>query len=295
MPAVNLAKTVLILLTGIIAVSLASIFTKYCDDVPAVVIAAYRVGTASCILILIAAIRGVGLQKISRTDLKLAVLGGFFLSLHFLTWFTSLKYTTVTTSVVLVTTNPIFVSLFSFLLFREKLVTEVLLGIIMTFAGSVILALTGGQLAFAGGHVFLGNILALCGAVMASCYLMVGSNLRERMDILAYTTIVYSSTAVFLLFYCLISGAGFTGYRPSSYVFMLLMALIPQLLGHSAFNWALRHLKASMVALTILGEPVLASIFAHFLFRDQINSIQMTGIILIFAGIIIAARKGAKK
>ena len=227
----------------------------------------------------------------------MGILGGFFLSLHFSFWISSLKFTSVASSVVLVTTNPIFVGLFSYILFKEKQPVELILGIILSFLGSVILVV--GDSSFQGLTAqnplfFLGDILALLGAIMASGYLMVGSKLREEMDILPYISMVYTFSASFLLIASLSLGVSFTGYKQSSYFYMVLLAIVPQLIGHTAFNWALKHLKASMVAITILGEPIGASILAYFIFRETIQSCQSVGIILIFLAIIIASRKGGK-
>jgi len=203
----------------------------------------------------------------------------------------------VASSVVLVTTNPIFVGLFSYLFFKEKQPIELIFGIILSFSGSIILAV--GDCSFQGltaqnPSSLLGDILALLGAIMASGYLMVGSKLREEMDILPYISMVYTFSASFLLITSLSLGVSFTGYTQSSYFYMVLLAIVPQLIGHTAFNWALKHLKASMVAITILGEPIGASILAYFIFGETIKPCQSVGIILIFLAIIIASRKAKK-
>jgi len=128
--------------------------------------------------------------------------------------------------------------------------------------------------------VLLGDILAFSGAIMASGYLIVGSKLREEMDVLPYISMVYTFSAIFLLITSLFLGVSFTGYKQSSYFYMVLLAIVPQLIGHTAFNWALKHLKASMVAITILGEPIGASILAYFIFKEKIQPFQSVGIIL---------------
>jgi len=289
-------KTTGILITGITAISFAAIFIRFCDDVPAIMIATYRLCIASVILLAIVRIRGRSLKGIGRKDLFLSLLGGLFLSLHFITWITSLKYTSVASSVVLVTTNPIFVGIFSWLLLRERQNIELILGIVLCFFGSVLIALgDGGSQGFTLTHRALtGDLLALAGAVMASGYLIVGSRVRERLDILTYITVVFSISAFFLLVTSMALGIPFTGYRAGSYLFMVLLAVIPQLIGHTSLNWALKHLKASMVAITILGEPIGATILAYLFFTESVGGMQLTGMTLIFAAIIIASRKGKK-
>jgi len=289
-------KTIGILITGITAISFAAIFIRFCDDVPAIMIATYRLCIASVILLAIARIRGLSLKGVSRKDLYLSFLGGLFLSLHFITWITSLKYTSVASSVVLVTTNPIFVGIFSWLLFRERQNIELILGIVLCFFGSVLIALgdSGSQGFTLTQRALTGDLLALAGAVMASGYLIVGSRVRERLDILTYITVVFSISALFLLVTSMALGIPFTGYRPDSYLFMALLAVIPQLIGHTSLNWALKHLKASMVAITILGEPIGATILAYLFFTESVGGLQLTGMTLIFAAIIIASRRGRK-
>lgn len=290
-------KTLAGISVGIVAISFASIFIKFCDDVPSIMIATYRLTISSVILLIIAKGKGIRFSVFTKKQLLMGALGGLFLSLHFSLWISSLKFTSVASSVVLVTTNPIFVGIFSYLFFKEKQPVELILGIILSFSGSIILAVGDSGLrglTVQNPSFLLGDSLALLGAIMASGYLMVGSKLREEMDVLSYTAIVYSFSAFFLLLTSISSGIPFTGYKTSSYIYMVLLAIVPQLIGHTAINWALKYLKTSMVAITILGEPIGASILAYLIFQETISSFQGIGIILIFLAIIIASRKAKK-
>ena len=290
-------KTFIGVAVGIIAISFAAIFIKFCDDVPSLMIASYRLTISSLILLIIARSRGVRISLFTKRQLLGGMLGGLFLSLHFSLWISSLKFTSVASSVVLVTTNPIFVGIFSYIFFKERQPPKLIVGTVLSFSGSIVLAVgdSGLQgLTIENPSYLLGDTLAVLGAVMASGYLMVGSQLREEMDVVSYTAIVYSFSAFFLLITSISSGIAFTGYKTSSYIFMLLLAIVPQLIGHTAINWALKHLKTSMVAITILGEPIGASILAYLIFKETITSFQGIGIILIFLAIIIASKKGKK-
>ena len=282
---------------GIVAISFASIFIRFCSDVPSIMIATYRLTLSSVILLIIAKSKGIRFSSYNKKHLLMGILGGFFLSLHFSFWISSLKFTSVASSVVLVATNPIFIGIFSYLFFKEKQPAELILGIILSFLGSIILVVgdSGLQgLTVQNPSFLLGDILAFLGAIMASGYLMVGSKLREEMDVLPYISMVYTFSASFLLISSISLQVPFTGYKPSSYFYMALLAIVPQLIGHTAINWALKHLKASMVAITILGEPIGASILAYIIFRETIKSFQSVGIILIFLAIIIASRRAKK-
>jgi drug/metabolite transporter (DMT)-like permease len=292
-----LIKTIAGVSVGIVAISFAAIFIKFCDDVPSLMIATYRLTLSSIVLLSIAKVRGIRFSSLSRRQLLLGMLGGLFLSLHFWLWISSLKFTSVASSVVLVTTNPIFVGLFSYLLFKERQPPELIVGIILSFSGSIILAIGDSGLrglSVQSPSYLLGDTLALLGAIMVSGYLMVGSHLREEMDVLSYVSIVYGFSAALLLATSLCLGISFTGYRASSYLYMALLAIVPQLIGHTAINWALKHLKTSMVAITILGEPIGASILAYIIFHETIRSFQGVGIVLIFLAIIVASGKGKK-
>ncbi len=292
-----MVKIISVLLIGIISVSYAAIFIKFCDDVPAIMIATYRLVIASLILITIFKVKGSSFKNVHKKDLIFCLIGGFFLSLHFITWITSLKYTSVASSVVLVSTNPIFVGLFSYLILKERQEIGLIIGIILSFLGSIILALGDSglnNLILVDKKALVGDLLALAGAIMVSGYLIVGSKVRKRLDILTYITLVYTSCAIYLLAISFILQIPFKGYKASSYFYMILLAVVPQLIGHTSFNWALKHLKTSMVAIAILGEPVGATILAYLVFKESIDIFQFIGIILIFIAIIIASRKGKK-
>jgi drug/metabolite transporter (DMT)-like permease len=292
-----LLKIIACVSAGIIAISFASIFIKFCDDVPSLMIATYRLTISSIILLILAKKKGVRFSSFSKKQLLMGMLGGLLLALHFSFWISSLKFTSVASSVVLVATNPIFVGMFSYFLWGEKQPIELIIGIILSFLGSVILAAGDSGLrglSIQNPSFLLGDALALLGAIMASGYLMVGSKMREKMDVVPYTALVYSFSAFFLLITSVSTGIPFTGYTSSSYVFMILLAIIPQLIGHTSINWVLRHLKTSMVAIIILGEPIGASILAYLIFQETISSFQGIGIILIFIAIIIASRKARK-
>lgn len=294
----HLVRIFACLSVGIVAISFASIFIKFCDDVPSLMIATYRLTISSIILLTIAKGRGIHFTSFSKKQLLMGALGGFFLSLHFSFWISSLKFTSVASSVVLVTTNPIFVGLFSYLFLKERQPPALILGIILSFSGSIVLAVGDSGLkglSIQNPSYLLGDVLALLGAIMVSAYLMVGSKLREEMDVLSYTSVVYTVSAFFLFVASVSWGIPFTGYKASSYLYMALLAVVPQLIGHTAINWALKHLKTSMVAITILGEPIGASILAYIIFHETIETFQGVGIVLIFLAIIISSRKGRKE
>jgi drug/metabolite transporter (DMT)-like permease len=294
----SVSKIILVMTFGIFAISSGSILIKFTTDVPAIMIATYRLIFSTIILLFILKIKGIGIAKMNKKCWFLSALSGFFLSLHFITWITSLSYTSVASSVVLVTMNPIFVGILAFFFFKERLHIFLISGILLSVLGSIVLTLGDSGLEglrITNEKALIGDILALTGALMASFYLLIGSKIREKIDLMSYITVVYGFSAIFLVVISLFLGLDFTGYKTSSYFYMLMLAVLPQLIGHTSFNWALKHLKSSMVAITTMGEPIGASVLAYFLLGESIKFTQFIGIALIFIAIILASSKGKKE
>ncbi len=290
-------KTASILLAGIIAISLGSILIRLTDDVHPIMIATYRLLFSSLILIPIFKIKKLSFAGFSKREWFLCTLSGIFLALHFITWISSLQYTSVANSVVLVTMNPVFVGIFSYLLLKEKLSMSLITGISLSIGGSIILTFckTNGNISTIPiNNPLLGNSLALTGAIMASFYIIIGSKIRVKHDLLTYITLVYSIAAIVLVLTSIFLALPFYGFKSSSYIYMLLLAILPQLVGHTSFNWALKHLKPNMVAVVTMGEPVGATILAYFIFRETLSLWQISGIFVILLAIYLSSKTSIK-
>lgn len=293
---------------GILAVSTAAIFIRYAQqDAPSLVIAAIRLSLASIILAPIAWFRHRDeLRALTRSALGLGLLSGFFLALHFATWISSLEFTSVASSVVLVSTTPLWVAILSPLFLRESPSRATMLGLLLALLGGTVVGLSeacqwdNGLMTcpplseFTRGEAFLGNFLALCGAWMGAGYLLIGRRLREKMSLIPYIFVVYGMAAVVLVIIMLGFGQSPLGYPPLVYLWLLLLALVPQLLGHSTFNWALRYLPASFVAVTLLGEPIGSTILAFIILSESPSALEIGGGLLILAGIYVASQSSAK-
>jgi drug/metabolite transporter (DMT)-like permease len=288
---------------GIIAVSTSSLFIRFAQqDAPSLVIAAVRLTFASLMLAPSALIRHKKeLFSLTRKELILALLSGLFLAIHFATWITSLEYTSIASSVVLVSTAPLWVALLSPIFIHEPLTRKVFFGMLLALLGGCIIAISDSCTWQTGlscptlalmlkGRSMLGNLLALAGALAVTGYLLIGRQLRTKMSLIPYIFVVYSMAAVVLIFIMIIAGQSPFGYPIITYFWLFLLALIPQIIGHSTYNWALRYLPATFVAVTTLGEPVGSTIMAYFIIHESPGLIKLSGAFLILTGIFITSR-----
>lgn len=297
----------LAIIFAVLATSTASIYIRFAQaEASSLVIAAWRLFIATLVLAPFALRNGrQELRQMTRRELTLALLSGFFLALHFATWISSLEFTTVASSVVLVSTTPLWVALISPFTLKERLTRAVILGMALTLVGGTVVGLsdtcdwTGTGLVcpplgtFLRGQAFLGDILALIGAITAALYLLIGRSLRSKLSLVPYIFIVYGVAAVVLIFIMLAGGFSPFGYSPTTYLWFLLLALVPQLIGHSTYNWALRYLSAAYVSITLLGEPIGSTLLAYILLGEIPTAFKIFGAILILIGIYAASKSAS--
>ncbi len=281
-----MSRLSILLLIGIIAVSTASIFIKLCDA-PVLIIATYRMVLAPLVLMPFACYQRIW-RGWGRNELGWSLLSGLFLSLHFAFWIASLKYTSVASSVVLVTTHPVFVGIGAWLFLKERIRLNLIFGIGLSVLGSGLISYGDRSLS---NEALMGDGLALLGAIAASGYLLVGRKMRKDRDLISYIFPVYSTAGLILILLALIFQKPFFGYSSSTYFFLLLLALVPQLIGHTTFNWALKYLPATVVAISVLGEPIGSTLLAYFILAEGLTIWKVIGGISIFSGILIALEK----
>jgi len=280
-----------VILGGILAVSTASIFIRFAQaQAPSLVIAALRLSFASLALAPLALTRHrAELAGLTRRELALGLLSGVFLALHFASWISSLEFTSVASSVVLVTTTPLWVALAAPLVLKESISRGVWWGMTLALAGGILVALSQDSAAAAGASPLWGNFLAVSGAWAAAGYLLIGRRLRERLSLIPYIFVVYGMAALVLLILMAAAGQTPFGYTPITYFWLIALALVPQLLGHSSFNWALGHLPASFVSITLLGEPIGSIILAFLILKESPSGLELAGGACILLGIFLAS------
>jgi len=280
---VSTTHVILVLSFGLLAISTASILIKLCPA-PALTITFYRVGIASLLYGLFSGSRRGSHEKITPRQWMLALASGGALALHFITWISSLQYTSVASSVVLVVTSPIWVALASYLFLKEKCTWGMVAGIVVTLTGSLIV---GGFDFLFSKQSLLGNSLAIAGAVFVAIYLVIGRTLRSTMGTFFYVTIVYGMAALITLIFIAFSRAPLWGFDVRTVIFLILIALLPQMIGHTSFNWALRYFSATVVAIVSLGEPIGASILAWIVLGEHLTLTQLVGGAFILLGLAI--------
>ena len=297
------------LIIAITAVSTESILIRIAQkDYPSLFIAAARLGLASLFLLpFFIRQEKTSISRLGKRDIILLVISGIFLALHFASWIKSLEFTNVLSSVVLVTTTPIWVSLLSYLLYKERLKPVFYVGLVISFLGVVIIAagdeFTRGRLLFTetirlntllSGTSLAGNLLALIGAICAAGYIVCGKKLREKLDNLSYVFLVYLCASIFLIILLVVTNPLLPMVFHPAIGWVMLIAIIPQLVGHSLINWSLGKLPASYVALSLLGEPVGSTVLAMIILGEQPTVLQVAGSFMIITGLVLAIRHEAK-
>jgi drug/metabolite transporter (DMT)-like permease len=274
---------------GVVIVSTAAILIRLAQaEIHSLVVGAWRLTLATLILTPFALVKiRSELRTLTRRQWRSVILSGLLLAVHFATWITSLAYTSVTASVALVWTSPIFVGLGSHLFLGERLTRAMVIALVVAIAGGVVIGV--GDLG-EGTHRLLGDGLAVMGAIAGAGYLLIGRRLRARLSLLGYVYPVYGTAALALMIVMLASGLPRVPQRSETWLWLTLMALGPQILGHSSLNWALRYLSATYVTLATLGEPIGSTLLAWWLLGEQPTLWAVLGGLLILSGIVVASR-----
>jgi drug/metabolite transporter (DMT)-like permease len=270
---------------GIVAVSFGAIFARLAGEAPSFAVAAWRLTLAALFLAPLTLFRRE--RTMDRRSLVWSVLSGVALAVHFVLWISSLEYTTVASSVLFMSTHPIFVGLGSILFLRERLSRVLLMGIVLAVLGGALIGF--GDFRF-GGLALRGDLLALGGGVMAAAYFLIGRRVRRTVSLAEYVATSYGTAAAVVLLLCLATRTRLVGFAPSTYGYLVLLAVVPQMIGHSTINWALKRLSASRVSVFVLGEPVAATLLAIGLFGEVPSGLNLLGAAIILLGIYLSLR-----
>ncbi len=276
---------------AIAAVSTSAILVRW-SDAPAVVLAFYRVLLTTLLVVPFVFTRYRGdFSAFEPRDLLLATLTGAALAIHFAAYFESLAWTSVAASVTLVQSQPIFVAIGAAVLLREQIGARKAFGIAVAVAGMATMSigefLTGA--AIAGARPLYGNSLAVLGAVMAAIYVLVGRSLRQRVAVVPYVLVVYTACSLTLLLVAVGQGLPLVGYGRREWILFFALAVGPGLFGHTVVNWALEHVESSVVSVSLLGEPVGATILALLLLAEIPGATTVGGGVIVLVGIYVTS------
>jgi drug/metabolite transporter (DMT)-like permease len=217
----------------------------------------------------------------------LAAVSAACLAAHFAFWITSLEHTSVASSVIIVTANPILVAIGARLLLREAASPSVMVGIGMALFGGLVITVGDWDL---GDRRLYGDFLAFLGAVAVAGYYIAGRSLRERLSLFGYIAPVYGGAAVILLVVVMVTGTAMSGFSLETYGYLALVGVLPQLVGHSSLNWSLGYLPATLVATAVMAEPVGATLLAWVVLDETPPVATVAGGALVLSGVYVALR-----
>ncbi|MEJ9228649.1 DMT family transporter [Peribacillus butanolivorans] len=275
-----------ILFFGVFALSTSAIFVKLADA-PATITAFYRLLFATIMLMPFLFINKknlIELFSLTKKQWGYGLLSGLFLAAHYVLWFESLNYTSVASSTVIVTLQPLFSIAGGFFLFKEKFSKGALMGCIIAISGSVIIAWQDFQIS---GSALFGDILAFIAAGLITAYFFVGQHARKKLSLVSYSVISYGSSALFLSFFAFSQQISFTDYSGQTWMYFIGLAFIATILGQTIFNWLLKWLSATVISMSILVETIGTCILAYFILNEVISFQQGIGIIIILLGLTL--------
>ncbi|WP_390629264.1 DMT family transporter [Bacillus litorisediminis] len=271
-----------VILIGVISVSTSAIFVKLAEA-PSGVTAFYRLLFSVLLMLPVFLLKYVGeVKHITRKDWLFSSISGVFLAFHFILWFESLNYTSVASSTVLVTLQPLFAFIGGALFFKERITAAMIASGIIAITGSVLISWGDFRIS---GIALWGDFLALIACALITFYLFFGQSVRKRVSLMTYTFIVYSVSTITLFFYILIKQEPLAPYSSLQWMYFLLLAIVPNLLGHTLFNWSIKFVSTSIISIAILFEPVGATILAYYILGEAVVLTQILGGSIVIIGI----------
>ncbi len=272
------------IIIGVISISLSAILVKLAPA-DSGVIAFYRLLFSVLIMSPIFFYKYIHeLKELTKRDWVFSSIAGVFLAFHFILWFESLNYTSVASSTVLVTLQPLFAFIGTYFFFKEKLSIKTILSGIIAIIGSFLIS--WGDFKVSGSALY-GDLLALFACALITGYLLFGQDVRKRISLITYTMVVYTSSTICLFFYVLIKGESFGPYPSKTWILFLLLAIIPNLLGHTLFNWAVKWVSTNVISVAVLFEPIGAALLAYFVFSEKLIATQIIGGMIVIGGILL--------
>ncbi|WP_240489237.1 DMT family transporter [Cohnella thermotolerans] len=274
------------LIVGMLAISFAPILVRY-SNAPVSVQGMYRMLFTVALMLPFGAKQLGSVRKISVKDWLLLGAAGFFLALHFLLWMASLSYTSIASSTIILSLEPVFVMIGAFFLFKDRLNRRGVIGMAIAFAGVV---LVGSADSGVSRSAVLGDSLSLLGTLAIVFNMLIAKRILTRVPSYLYSLIVFAVTFFCFWAYNLVCGISVTDYPPREWLVFALLAVVPTVFGHMIFNWLLQYVKPTTISMTVLAEPIGSSLLGMLLFREMIGGLQLTGGAFVILGLILYMR-----
>lgn len=271
---------------GVFALSTSAIFVKLADA-PATITAFYRMFFATVILLPFLLVNKKNrneLRLLSKNQWGLGLLSGVFLAVHYILWFESLNYTSIASSTVIVTLQPLFSMAGGFFLFKERFSKGAIMGCLVAIAGSIVIGWQDFQIS---GQALFGDILAFIAAGVITSYFFIGQHVRKNLSLVPYSVIGYGSSTLFLGVFAISQQTPFFNYSMQTWWSFIGLAFVATILGQTIFNWLLKWLSTSIISMSILGETIGTCILAYFILDEVISLQQGIGIALILIGLAL--------
>lgn len=273
-------KHKLLIILGVFLVSFSAIFVKLLDGIEPSVIAMYRLGIGG-LLLLPFAVSNKSFKDLKFKDYRIFLIAGFVISLHYLSWFSSLELTTVTSSTLIICTEPLVALAFGFALHKEKISRRQFAVLMVSLVGVGIVA--WGDI-YLSTEALIGDALTLLAVVFFVIYLMIGGHVVKTYSFIIYTSILFIGAGIILFIYNIIMGYNMFYLSMNDWLYIILIAIIPNG-GQLIFNYVLRYVKSSLIATTILLEPIFATILAIMFLGDSIFANQIIGGVIIIISV----------
>lgn len=278
------------LLVGMIAISFAPILVRY-SDAPVSVQGMWRMLFTLVLMLPFAGGANLrALKSVRPADWLLLLAAGFFLALHFLLWMASLSYTSIASSTLILSLEPVFVMIGAYFLFKDRLGRKAMIGLIAALAG---IAIVGAGDAGLSGDEMTGDLLSLLGTLAVAVNMLLAKRILARVPSFVYSLVVFAVTALCFYLYNAAAGCRMTDYPQREWLVFALLAVVPTVFGHLIFNWLLRYIKPATISMSVLAEPVGASILGLLLFGEAIGVWQLVGGAFVIAGLTLYMRAEA--
>ncbi|WP_144505564.1 DMT family transporter [Bacillus mycoides] len=275
-----------ILFFGVFALSTSAIFVKIADA-PAAITAFYRLLFATVILLPFLIFNKNNrseLRSLSKKQWGFGLLSGLFLAAHYVLWFESLQYTSVASSTVIVTLQPLFSMVGGYFLFKERFTKGAIIGCLIAISGSIVIGWQDFQIS---GEALYGDILAFIAAGVITAYFFISQHVRKDLSLIPYSVISYGSSSLFLGIFAYTQQSSFFNYSAQTWWSFIGLAFIATILGQTIFNWLLKWMSTTVISMSILGETIGTCILAYFILEETISLQQGLGILLIFIGLAL--------